>query len=115
MSQPPQPQYASAPPTNTLAIVSLVSSLVGWFFFPIIGGIVGVITGHLARREIKNSGGTQSGDGIAIAGLIVGYLNLIAFCGSLLIFLLFFGGLIGLSGCAILSESVSMLAAGGGF
>ena len=112
MNETPQPQYAPNPPTNTWAIVSLVSSIVGWVFFPIIGGLVGIITGHMARREIKDSLGAQGGDGLAIAGLIIGYLNLLISCGGVLIFLLFFGSLIGLSGCAILSESVGLLSPG---
>jgi hypothetical protein len=112
MSQSPQPHYAPSPPTNTLAIVSLVSSIVGWVFFPIIGGLVGVITGHMARREIKNSQGMQSGDGLAIAGLIVGYLNLLTFCVSALLFLLFFGSMIGLSACAVLAESANLITSG---
>jgi len=112
MSQSSQPHYAPSPPTNTLAIVSLVSSIVGWVFFPIIGGLVGVITGHMARREIKNSHGAQGGDGLAIAGLIIGYLNLLTFCGSALVFLLFFGGMIGLSACAVLAETAGLIISG---
>lgn len=113
MSESSQPHYTQTPPTNTLAIISLVSSVVGWVFFPIIGGLAGVITGHMARREIKNSYGAQSGDGLAIAGLVVGYLNLLTFCGSVLVFLLFFSGMIGLSACAVLSESASLFTSGG--
>lgn len=112
MNDVPQPQYAPNPPTNTWAIVSLVSSIVGWVFFPIIGGLVGIVTGHMARREIQASLGAQSGDGLAIAGLIIGYLNLLTYCGGLLIFLLIFGGVIGLSSCALLSESVGLLFSG---
>jgi hypothetical protein len=52
-------------PTNVLAIVSLVTSIIGL-------GIVGIITGHIARRQIRASG--ESGDGIALAGLIIGYV-----------------------------------------
>jgi hypothetical protein len=101
-----QPQYAPSPPTNTLAIVSLVSAILSWFLFPIIGAVVAVITGHMARSEIRNSFGAQSGDGLAIAGLIVGYVNLAIYCISLLIFVLIFGGMIGLGGCAVLTDSV---------
>ena len=109
MNDAPQPQYAPGPPTNTWAIVSLVSSIAGWIFFPIVGGLAGVITGHMARREIKDSLGAQGGDGLAIAGLVIGYLNLLTYCGGLLLFLLFFGGMIGLSSCAFLTESVGLL------
>jgi len=38
--------------------------------------VVAIITGHMARRQIKTSLGRQTGDGIATAGLVLGYLNL---------------------------------------
>lgn len=61
---------------SALAIVSLVSGLVGWTFIPIIGAIAAIITGHLAKKEIRDSGGTMSGDGMALAGLILGYVQI---------------------------------------
>ena len=75
--QAPQPYgYAAYPPqygprTNALAIVSLVSSLVGlvvWFLAP----IAGIITGHIALGQIKRTG--EAGQGMAMAGLIIGYV-----------------------------------------
>lgn len=104
------PPHTSPPPTNTLAIVSLVAGVLSWVFFPVIGAIVGVVTGHMARSEIKASLGAQSGDGLAIAGLILSYINLATTCVSLLLVLLFFGGMFGLSACAILSESAQLIA-----
>ena len=38
-----------------------------------LGGILAVIFGHVAKNEIKKSGGQISGDGLATAGLILGY------------------------------------------
>jgi hypothetical protein len=49
--------------TNTLAISALVSS----FFI----GPTGVILGHIARHQIKDSG--EGGRGLAITALVVGY------------------------------------------
>lgn len=99
----------SAQPTNTMAVISLASGILSWFFFPIIGAVVAIITGHMARKEIQNSGGAQTGDGLALVGLILGYVHLATFCVTFLIFLLLFGGMIGLSGCAILAEGASLL------
>lgn len=96
-------------PTNTMAIVSLVAGILSWVFFPVIAAIVGVVTGHMARSEIKASMGAQSGDGLAIAGLILSYINLATSCLSLLLVLLLFGGMFGLSACAILSESANLI------
>jgi len=105
-----QQPYSSSPPTNTLAIVSLVSAILCWFLFPIVGALVAIVTGHMARNEISKSMGAQSGDGLALAGLIVGYLNLAINCIGILIAILFFGGMFGLGACAILSESAQLIA-----
>ncbi len=43
---------------------------------PLIGAVIAVITGHMARREIRDSLGALTGDGLALAGLILGYLQL---------------------------------------
>lgn len=94
--------YTSSAQTSTLAIVSVVSGVLSWVMLPFIAGVVAVITGHMARNEIKSNPGMQ-GDGLAIVGLILGYLHLATFCVGVLLFLLFFGGIVGLSGCAILS------------
>jgi hypothetical protein len=67
---------AAAPPTNNLAVLSLVASIIGWLAVPVLGHIVGVVLGHMARNEIARSAGTQGGDGLALAGLIVGYTGL---------------------------------------
>lgn len=105
MSESIQPQYASTPPTNTMAIVSLASGIISWFALPLLAGIVAIITGHMARGEIKRSQGMQTGDTLAVIGLILGYLNLVAAC---ILPILVFGGLISLGGicsaCAALSE-----------
>ncbi len=106
-----QPQYASSPPTNTMAVVSLISGILSWVMFPLIGAVVAIITGHMARKEISSSMGAQSGDGLAVAGLVLGYLNLVLMCLSLVFVLLLFGGMFGLTGCAILSESAGYLPA----
>ncbi|NJN97102.1 MAG: DUF4190 domain-containing protein [Anaerolineales bacterium] len=98
-----QPDYASSQ-TNTMAIISVIAGVVSWVALPLIGGVVAIVTGHMARNEIKNNPGMQ-GDGLAIAGLILGYLHMVTFCGGVLLFLLIFGGVVGLSGCAILSEA----------
>jgi hypothetical protein len=41
-------------PTNTMAIVSLVSGILSWFMFPVIGALVAVVAGHMARNEISH-------------------------------------------------------------
>jgi hypothetical protein len=59
-----------------MATVSLVSGILGWTILFGIASVVAVITGHMAKSEIKRSGGMLGGDGMATAGLILGYINL---------------------------------------
>ncbi len=68
----PYPGYGAAilPKTNGLAIASLICSCAGLFFLPAISGIV---LGFVARAQIRRSNGAQRGDGLAIAGIVVGF------------------------------------------
>jgi hypothetical protein len=66
--------YPAAPKTNTMAIVSLISSILGFTAVPVLGSIVGVITGHMSLRQIRETG--ENGVGLAKAGLIIGYVVL---------------------------------------
>jgi peptidyl-prolyl cis-trans isomerase B (cyclophilin B) len=59
----------SAPPMNTLAVVSFVLSLAS--LFTGITAIGGVITGHIALRQIRERG--EGGRGFALAGTIIGW------------------------------------------
>ena len=67
----PQPYSAK---TNTLAIISLVSSIAGLVILPLLGSLAGVICGHISLNQIKKTG--EQGRGMALAGLIVGYVGL---------------------------------------
>ncbi len=60
--------------TNGLSIASLVLGIV-WFLG--IGSILAVIFGFVSRRQIKASGGRQTGEGMALAGIILGFLGIL--------------------------------------
>ena len=76
---PPPPPLAGggvsvARPTNALAIVSLVAGIAGYVLpHPFIAGLVAIVTGHMARGQIRRTG--EGGGGLALAGLILGYLH----------------------------------------
>ena len=72
----PGPMRPAAQTTNGLAIASLVLSILGFFG---IGSLLGIIFGYKARREIRESRGYQSGDGLALAGIIIGFVTLVLF------------------------------------
>jgi len=69
----PEPMYGGQKQTSGLAIASLVCSLVG-ILCMILPGILGVVFGHMALAEIRRSEGQKEGRGMAIAGLVIGYL-----------------------------------------
>jgi Domain of unknown function (DUF4190) len=75
-SFPSPPRMAAyAPGMNGLAIMALVSV----FIF----GPLAVLLGHMARHQIRRSG--ESGAGIALGALIIGYVETIAFVALVLI------------------------------
>jgi type IV pilus assembly protein PilA len=59
--------------TSTKAILSLISGLL--FFIPFLF-IAAIVFGHLALSEIRKSAGRLKGEGIAIAGLVLGYIEI---------------------------------------
>lgn len=110
-SHPPQAPYtppaspaAAGKPTSSMAIVSLVAGILGWTLAPWLGSVVAIITGHMARSEIRRSNGTIEGDGLAITGLVLGWASILLTVLIVLAIILFFGGLavvlaaVGLSG-----------------
>ena len=91
------PVYQPAMPTNSLARASLILG-VAEFFSMGLTAIPAVICGHLAKSEMRQTG--QRGDGMATAGLVLGYMAII-----------FWGIVIVL---AILGAAISVAGAGGG-
>jgi hypothetical protein len=59
---------------SQLAIWSLLLSGTG-FLIPAVGSVAGVVLGHLARRRIRLQP-QLSGSGVALAGLVLGYLGI---------------------------------------
>lgn len=80
--------------TSALAITSLISGILGWTLVPWIGSIVAIITGHMARGEIRRAPDRFEGDGLALAGLILGYAMLALSLVGIVLLVLFFGGLV---------------------
>ena len=70
----------TSPTTNVLAVISLVVSLLGvfsTFIIPFVAQIAAIICGHIARSQIMQSRGSQTGSGMALAGLVISYVMLI--------------------------------------
>lgn len=62
--------------TSGAAIASLVLGILSLpFCLSILAAVPAIICGHIARSNIRHSGGTLTGSGMALAGLILGYLE----------------------------------------
>lgn len=70
------PAYAYVTPIgpkhNGMAIASLICAIGGIFFLGI-PSVLGIIFGFIARNQIERSDGNQTGSGLALAGIIVGF------------------------------------------
>jgi Domain of unknown function (DUF4190) len=73
--QGPYSPYPPAPPTNGLAIAALVCGVGGFFIG--LSFIPAIVCGHIARRQIRRTG--EQGGGLALAGLILGYVGVALF------------------------------------
>jgi hypothetical protein len=67
----------AAPRTNSTAVASMILSIVGLVLFFCYGigglpGLIGAILGHVAKRQIRERG--EAGDGMAKAGIIMGWI-----------------------------------------
>jgi hypothetical protein len=79
----PAPELLAGPPadpnptlprsTNGLAVASLVLGIV-WLYW--IGSILALIFGYIAKGQIADSQGRQTGRGMAIAGIVLGYVGI---------------------------------------
>ena len=93
---PPPPGYGPAPQgygygygygqpqtTNALAIVSLCLGISG--FMCGITWIAALITGYIAKGNIDSSGGREGGRGLAIAGIVLGWVGVALMVGFIVL------------------------------
>ncbi len=66
-------------PNSPLAVWSLVLGILAIISCGPISGIPAIICGHMARSKIKMEPDAWTGDGMALAGLIMGYFSVILF------------------------------------
>lgn len=81
--QPRHPQFQPAPPPSGLAIASLILSISSFIVLPLIGSIAGVVCGHMARSRFRQAGYAAEGNGIALAGVIIGWIGIAVYVGMI--------------------------------
>ncbi|HEY0233141.1 MAG TPA: DUF4190 domain-containing protein [Dokdonella sp.] len=82
------------PRTSSSAVASLVFGVLSWIVLPFIGAILAVVLGHSARSEIRRAPpGSIEGDGMAVAGLILGWAHLVIVIACVFVVFVFLGGL----------------------
>lgn len=86
---PAPPYYQPHPGTNGFAIAALILGIVAW---PI-GSILALIFGHIAKNQIDATGGIQGGRGMAVAGIVLGWIGIAALIVLIVVFVA-----VGLSG-----------------
>ena len=68
--------YTPPAETSPLAIASLATGIATWLILPLVGAIAAVVTGHLAKKQIRRDPERVTGTGLATAGLVLGYAQL---------------------------------------
>jgi Domain of unknown function (DUF4190) len=69
-------QTAQPKRTEGFAIASLVCGIAGLFAVPIVGSILAIVFGSVARKRIAQDEGL-SGDEMARAGIIIGWIGVV--------------------------------------
>lgn len=90
--QPPPQQYGyyGDPPvyvkTNGLAVASLIAGIAGILFCVLfVPSVLAVVFGHVSLSQIKRSGGHEQGQGMAVTGLVLGYLGVAAAVAAIIV------------------------------
>jgi type II secretory pathway pseudopilin PulG len=81
LQYPPQAQVYrqyQPPKTDGGAIASMILGIASFVLcLSLFAGIPAIILGHISRSKIKKSMGRLQGDGLALTGLILGYISLL--------------------------------------
>lgn len=81
LSTVPGAPGAAPPTTNGFAVASLVLGIIGGFLC--IGWILALVFGYVGRNQIDASEGRQGGRGMAVAGIVLGWI----WCGLAVVYI----------------------------
>jgi len=106
---PPPPPPEVSGKTNTLAIISLVMGILSLLtmlssiclgclgIIAFLFGVAGAVTGYLAKKQIDESGGSQSSRKMAVTGMIMGLAGVVLSIIVTVIVGILYGGIMALS------------------
>jgi len=92
----PQNMNYTVLPTSTLATISLIAGILGFMGLPVIASIVAIWTGYEARKETRSIPPKASGDGMATAGIVMGWIQIGLAVVAICCFIAYFVFVIGL-------------------
>jgi small-conductance mechanosensitive channel len=78
-------------PTSTLATISLIAGILSFVMLPFIGAVVAIWTGYAARKETRSVPPKAAGDGLATAGIVLGWIHVALFVVVLCCVIAYFG------------------------
>lgn len=61
--------------TSVLAIISLIAGISNFTWLPVFGAIAALLTGYIAKNDIKANPANLDGEGLATAGIIMGWVG----------------------------------------
>jgi Domain of unknown function (DUF4190) len=67
-----EPVYVHTQGTNGFSVASLVLGIL-WLFW--LGSVLALVFGYIALGQIKSTGDRQGGKGLAIAGIVLGWVG----------------------------------------
>ena len=77
---PPEPSIrtvGATVPTSGMAIASLILGIAGLTVVPAIGSVLALILGYMAKRDIRQRPDEASGEGLATAGIVLGWIGVV--------------------------------------
>jgi type IV pilus assembly protein PilA len=69
--------YTGPQETSGKATASLICGILAYVILPFLAAIPAIILGHLALSDIKKTAGRLKGNGLAIAGMVMGYAQVV--------------------------------------
>ena len=83
--------YDPNPPLSPLAVVSFVAGVFGFLGLPILASLIAIWAGRTARKKTRALPPTASGDNMAGAGILMGWIQIWMVVIALVLWILYLG------------------------